>query len=84
MHINESAFLGEFYYYITFISHMCETKIIILNMMILIGLKVKRTSKMGEGPGYPVVDAGMRQLNETDICMSTLSGNFLNRMLGYH
>ena len=60
-------FWKEFYVYISkYIPHVLEGKSMKENMIKLNGIMIIVYLKMGEGKtGFPIVDAGMRELNET-------------------
>lgn len=83
-------FWREFYYYITFyFPHVLKGKNYNSKYDGIDWVKSKgHFKKWCEGKtGYPVVDAGMRQLNETGYMHNRarlITANFLNRMLGYH
>lgn len=83
-------FWREFYYYITYYfpyvlkGQNYNSKYDDIDWV----KKKSHFKKWCEGKtGYPVVDAGMRQLNETGYMHNRarlITANFLNRMLGYH
>ena len=83
-------FWREFYYYITFyFPDVLKGKNYNSKYDGVDWVKSKgHFKKWCEGKtGYPVVDAGMRQLNETGYMHNRarlITANFLNRMLGYH
>lgn len=83
-------FWREFYYYITFyFPDVLKGKNYNSKYDGIDWVKSKgHFKKWCEGKtGYPVVDAGMRQLNETGYMHNRarlITANFLNRMLGYH
>lgn len=83
-------FWREFYYYITFyFPYVLKGKNYNSKYDGIDWVKSKgHFKKWCEGKtGYPVVDAGMRQLNETGYMHNRarlITANFLNRMLGYH
>ena len=83
-------FWREFYYYITFyFPYVLKGKNYNSKYDGIDWVKSKgHYKKWCEGKtGYPVVDAGMRQLNETGYMHNRarlITANFLNRMLGYH
>jgi deoxyribodipyrimidine photo-lyase len=83
-------FWREFYYYITFyFPKVLKGKNYNPKYDGVDWVKSKTNfKKWCEGKtGYPVVDAGMRQLNETGYMHNRarlITANFLNRLLGYH
>jgi len=83
-------FWREFYYYITYyFPNVLKGKNYNSKYNDIDWVKSKQHfKKWCEGKtGYPVVDAGMRQLNQTGYMHNRarlITANFLNRMLGYH